>query len=595
MTRTVSNAQLSLLDEIFVDNFAGGGGASVGIELATGHPMTIAVNHDPDAIAMHKANHPYTKHYCESVWDIDPRTVCAGHKVALAWFSPDCKHFSKAKGGTPVKKKIRGLAWVVLRWAALVRPRVIMLENVEEFQTWGPVRRGRPIKSKRGQTFAQWKSQLEALGYQIEHRELRACDYGVPTIRKRFYLVARCDGQPIVWPTPTHGDPKSAEVKAGKLLPWHTAAECIDFTLPCPSIFGRKTPLKPNTMQRVARGLDKFVVKNPQPFIVQCKFNNQPESVMEPLRTITSVNAHMLTTPVMTAIGQTGFAADRSYSVNDPVRTIVTKAEQCLMAPVMTPIGYGERKGEYTRATDIDKPLSTIVAANKHFVSMPFISKYFGGVVGTDTTSPLPTVTATDHNALAAAHLLEYYGNAQDGLSLDDPLHTITAKDREAVVTSHLCVLRNNMDGKAIEEPLPTITAGGGHLAEVRTVITKIDQSVNLQRWPEVRQLLNQYCGYQLADDEVLLFFFGGCLWYISDIGLRMLEPRELATAQGFCRDYILCFPYKKKMYSKAAQTARIGNSVSPMMAAALVRCNLPEYCTERLTTVAELNERIAV
>ncbi|MEG0854565.1 MAG: DNA cytosine methyltransferase [Angelakisella sp.] len=596
----MSYAQCNLLEEIFVDNFAGGGGASVGIELATGKPVAIAVNHDPDAIAMHSKNHPYTHHYQESVWNIDPVDVCAGRKVALAWFSPDCKHFSKAKGGTPVNKQIRGLAWIVLRWAGTVRPKVIILENVEEFQTWGPVRRGRPVKSKKGQTFMKWVSQLEKLGYKIEWRELRACDYGTPTIRKRFYLVARCDSKPIVFPTPTHGDPKRREVQEGTLLPWRTAAECIDFTLPCPSIFSRKKPLANNTLQRVARGLDKFVVKNPQPFIVQVNHsggfrgqstdeplqtvtakhgygvvtpqlspyvtynnaNNVPGGVDEPLRTITTGNRCLLTTPIMTAIGQTG-GGDRSYFPSEPLRTIVSKAEQCIVAPVMTPIGYGERDGQYTRATSIEQPLGTIVAANKFFVS--------------------------------AAHLLEYYGNGQDGLSMDDPLHTITSKDREAVVTSHLCVLRNNMDGKDVREPIPTITAAGGHIAEVRTIITKMHPDIDLQYWPEVRQLLNQHCEYQLAEDEVLLFSFGGCLWYISNIGLRMLEPRELATANGFLPDYKLNFVYNGRPYSKSAQVARIGNSVCPPVAEALVRANLPEYCVKKIGSIEELINRMAV
>ena len=586
-------AQTNLFEGIIVDYFAGGGGASVGIELALGHPVTIAVNHDPEAIAMHRANHPYTKHLCESVWDVDPRAECAGRKVGLAWFSPDCKHFSKAKGGTPVSKNIRGLAWVVLRWAGTVRPRVIFLENVEEFLTWGPVRRGKPVKAKRGQTFQKWKAQLEGLGYTVDYRILKASDYGVPTIRKRLYLVARCDGQPIVWPEPTHGDPKAKGFDPKKLKPWRTAAECIDFKLPTTSIFGREKPLKPNTMQRITRGVEKFVLKNPQPFIVQVNHDGgfRGQSIDEPLQTITAKHGYGVVAPVVTKFQQNSLG----QSPDAPLDTVMAGATRFgLAAPVMTPIGYGERDGQYTRAVSVEQPLGTIVAANKHFLSVTFISKYFGGVVGADIENPLPTVTATDHNALAAAHLLEYYGNAQAGLPLDSPLHTVTTKDRESVVTSHLCVLRNHMDGKDLREPLPTITATG-HFAEVRTIITKVRPEDDLQHWPEVRQLLNTYCGYTLAEDEIILLWMGGCLWYISDIGLRMLEPRELATAQGFCRDYKLAFPYRKKTYPKAAQVARIGNSVSPMMATVLVRANLPELCGQPITTVAELEERIAI
>ena len=284
--------------ELIVDNFAGGGGASTGIELAIGRSVDIAINHDPAAIAMHKANHPTSKHYCESVWEVDPMEATAGDKVGLAWFSPDCKHFSKAKGGKPVEKKIRGLAWIVLKWAGKVRPRVIILENVEEFQTWGPLKKGRPIKNRKGETFRKWKEQLESLGYVVDHRELKACDYGAPTIRKRFFLIARCDGKKIVWPEPTHGNPNSLEVQAGLLKPWKTAADIIDWEIPCKSIFERKKPLAENTLKRIAKGLEKFVFNNPEPFIV--------------------------------SIGQTGFSKDRSRSIHDPLNTIVSKAEACL-------------------------------------------------------------------------------------------------------------------------------------------------------------------------------------------------------------------------------------------------------------------------
>ena len=272
--------QTSLLDEIIVDNFAGGGGASTGIELAAGRPVDIAINHDPDAILMHRTNHPYTTYYQASVWDVDPVEVCRGRQVGLAWFSPDCKHFSKAKGGKPVSRNIRGLAWIVLRWAGTVRPRVIILENVEEFQTWGPVRRGHPVKSKSGQTFRQWTEQLRALGYALEWRELVAADYGAPTTRKRFFLVARCDGRPIVWPEATHAPADSPEVKTGIKKPWRSAAEIIDWSLPTPSIFDSKEkirerygitairPLAGNTLRRVARGIDKFVIRAAEPFLV---------------------------------------------------------------------------------------------------------------------------------------------------------------------------------------------------------------------------------------------------------------------------------------------------------------------------------------
>lgn len=270
------------MNEIVVDNFAGGGGASTGIEIAIGRSVDIAINHDPAAIAMHRANHPATKHYQEDVWKVDPAEACAGRPVALAWFSPDCKHHSKAKGGKPVSKKIRGLAWVAVKWAKAVRPRVIMLENVEEFQDWGRLdEKSRPDPRYKGETFRRFVLQLERLGYHVEHRLLRACDYGAPTIRKRFFLIARCDGKPIVWPEPTHAAPDSIEVAAGAKKPWVPVADVLDFDLPCPSIFASSEeimeqygiravrPLSENTMKRIARGLMKFVVNNPKPFIVQ--------------------------------------------------------------------------------------------------------------------------------------------------------------------------------------------------------------------------------------------------------------------------------------------------------------------------------------
>ena len=319
-----------------MDSFAGGGGASTGIELATGRPVNIAINHDPDAILMHKTNHPYTEHYQASVWDVDPRKVCRGRPVGLLWASPDCKHFSKAKGGKPVEKKIRGLAWIVLRWAGTVRPRVIILENVEEFQTWGPVRRGHPVKSKAGQTFYKWLSQLQDLGYSVEWRELVAADYGTPTTRKRFFLVARCDGAPIVWPESTHAPEGSREVLEGRKKPWRSAAEIIDWFLPCPSIFDTREqileqyglsaqrPLRPNTMRRVARGVDKFVIKSGNPFLVVVNHAGsfRGQTMEEPLQTITAKHGYGVVSPAMIQYHTEQTERVRGQSVTDPIMTI---------------------------------------------------------------------------------------------------------------------------------------------------------------------------------------------------------------------------------------------------------------------------------
>lgn len=461
--------QYSFFSELIVDNFAGGGGASTGIELATGRYVDIAINHDPDAILMHKTNHPYTTHYCESVWEVDPVKICEGHPVGLMWLSPDCKHFSRAKGGKPVDKNVRGLAWIAVKWAATVKPRVIILENVPEFVTWGPLKGGYPDKNKIGTTFRSFVNALKLHGYEVDWKELRACDYGAPTIRKRFFLIARCDGKPIIFPEPTHG--------AG-LKPYRTAAECIDWSIPCKSIFGRSKPLAEKTMKRIARGLDKFTLRADEPFIV--------------------------------------------------------------------PIGYGERSGQAPRVNSISGPLSTIVSTVKQSVVIPSVQKYFGGVVGSSLSDPLGTVTAQDHNALlspyliqyhsetvshevrgqalnepiltvdasnryglTAAHIVKYY-SGDNSSDCNAPLGTVTTHDRCGLVESHLCVLRNNEDCKPLTEPLPTVCTSAGHFAEIRTRLCKYPPEIDLGHWSEVRKLLNEYCGYSIADDEVLLLNIDG-------------------------------------------------------------------------------------
>lgn len=528
--------QINILDEIIVDNFAGGGGASTGIELATGRPVTIAINHDPDAILMHKTNHPYTEHYQESVWDIDPVEVCRGRKVGLAWFSPDCKHFSKAKGGKPVDKNIRGLAWIVLKWAGTVRPRVIILENVEEFQTWGPVRKGKPVKSHQGETFQKWKSQLEALGYVVEHRELKACDYGAPTIRKRFFLIARCDGKPIVWPKPTHGSKDSPEVKSGKLKPYKTAADCIDFDLPCPSIFNRKKRLANNTLKRIAKGLDKFVIKEHNPYLISNKApyimcnntNNVGKGISSPIPTITTGNRNYLISPYLSQLNHSGENM-RGQSTAQTMPTITAKHGFAYIAPSLIQYHSETAKGE-VRGQKINNPIFTVDGSNRYGLQIPYLSKFYGGVVGAGIKRPVPTVTAIDHNALTAPFL------------------------------------------------------------------TKHSPGCNLGYWNKVRELLNTYTDWNLADDEILIFNINGVEYFIYDIGLRMLQPKELYRAQGFPNDYIIDHDYTGKKYPKTKQVARCGNAVPPAFAKALVQANLPEMCKGvDIASMYELNDRIAV
>lgn len=530
--------QTSFFDVLFVDSFAGGGGASTGIEMATGHPVAIAINHDESAIMMHKRNHPYTEHYREDIWQVDPIKATHGQHVRLAWFSPDCKHFSRAKGAALVDKHIRGLAWVVLRWAGMVHPDVIMLENVPEFVTWGPVRKGKPIKSKAGQTYQKWHKQLSDLGYKIESRELCAADYGAPTIRTRFCLIARRDGRPIVWPERTHAPANSSEVLMGKCEPWRAAAEIINWGLPCYSIFETKAeikekygvntvrPLKPNTMQRIARGLDKFVIKSDNPFIMSSNSGNAPHGAGEPL----------------------------------PTATIETRNN--LIAPSLIQY-HSEQSAKEVRGQRVNEPLRTIDAANRY--------------------------------GLTAAFLTEWYGNARDGIDIREPVQTITAKDRESITVVHIAKFKGKDKGQTVREPLQTITASAGEFAMIGTTVQKYAGPQELKYWPRVREMLNSYCGYTLADDEILLFGIAESRYFISDIGLRMLTPRELYDAMGFPHDYIIDRDVTGRPISRADQVARCGNAVCPAVSEAMVRANLLECAKKKYGSMDELHEAMAV
>lgn len=560
-------SQLNFIDEIIVDNFAGGGGASTGMELATGRPVAIAINHDPDAILMHKTNHPFTEHLQASVWDVDPRKVCRGRPVGLAWFSPDCKHFSKAKGAALVDRNIRGLAWIVLRWAGTVRPRVIILENVEEFVTWGPVRKGKPVKKKSGQTFRKWKQQLLELGYDVEHREIVAADLGAPTTRKRFVLIARCDGRPIVWPERTHGPRDSAEVLDGRLLPWRSAAEIIDWSVPCYSVFASKKelkekygvnavrPLADNTMRRVIRGVDKFTIRSGKPFIVECN--------------------------------HTG--AGHMKDMEAPLGTVLAKHTAGIVAPSL--IQYHTEQKEHVRANGLGEPLPTVDASNRYGLTTAQLVEYFGNGQPIDVRKPMHTVTSHDREAVVCAHISKYYGGIV-GADASEPLPTVTAIDHNAVTAAHIVEFKGQDIGQDIRKPLRTITASAGEFADCRTELIRADGS-ELGHWPEVRALLNRHCGYELADDEILLLEIGGVRYFIADILLRMLTPRELYNAMGFPPDYIIDRDYLGNEYGKAKQVARCGNAVCPPMATALVRANLPEWCTQRYETMAQFEKAV--
>lgn len=578
--------------ELIVDNFAGGGGASTGIELATGYSVDIAINHDPEAIKMHKANHPNTEHYCENVWAVDPVKACKGHPVALAWFSPDCKHFSKAKGGKPKDKNIRGLAWVACRWAGLVRPRVIMLENVEEFKTWGPLgRRHHPIKAKQGETFQKFVQQLTDLGYEVQFRELIAADYGAPTMRKRFFMIARCDGKPIVWPEPTHAPADSEEVKAGLKKPYVGAYTQIDFSRPCPSIFDTSEeikekygiravrPLAQKTMDRIARGFIKFVLNNPKPFIIQCNHGGErrPNDIREPMPTITGKHGYGIVEPYMVQIGQTGFTKDRSKDVREPLTTIVSKNEHCLIEPTLAP--YMGKNTTNHPGGNCKDPIHTITTGNQQCLISPTLIQYHSetskdGVRGQTIKDPIMTVDSSNRYGLVASFLHKYYDGGYKGAgeTVENPLPTVTAWDHNSVVTANLIQMNNHCDGKDIRQPLPTITAGDGHFGEVRAFLIKYYGQGTGQ---DIKDPLDTVT----AQDRFGLVTINGTDYQIVDIGLRMLEPRELYGCQGFPDDYIIDHDYTGKTYPRSEQVRRCGNAVCPPIPAALVRANLPELC----------------
>ena len=546
--------------ELVVDNFAGGGGASTGIELATGYSVDIAINHDPEAIRMHKVNHPNTEHYCENVWAVDPVKACNGHPVGLAWFSPDCKHFSKAKGGKPKDKNIRGLAWVACRWAGLVRPRVIMLENVEEFKTWGPLNRGHhPIKSKQGKTFERFVQQLTDLGYEVDFRELVAADYGAPTMRKRFFMIARCDGEPIVWPEPTHGPADSEKVEEGLLKPYVGAYTQLDFSLPCPSIFDTSEeikekygiravrPLAPKTMDRIARGIKKFVLENPEPFIIQCNHGGErrPNDIREPMPTITGKHGYGVVEPYLVQCKYNNEAQD----VRKPIGTLTTVGSHLLVEPKLAPI----------------------------------IDKAYGGNyqgAGSKVDEPIDTITTVDHNRLIVPTLIQYHSEMTQGevrgQTIKEPVMTIDGSNRYGLVASFLSKFYKSGTGQNLREPLHTITTSPGHFGEVRAFLIKYYGEGTGQNIKEPLDTIT-------SKDRFGLVTIEGVDYQIVDIGLRMLEPKELYGCQGFPDD-IIDHDYTGKTYPRSEQVRRCGNAVCPPIPAALVKANLPELCVAERT-----------
>lgn len=498
--------------EISAVLFAGLGGSSLGEQAATGRSPDIAINHWPVAIAVHAANHPTTKHYIEDVFEVKPLEATAGRPVALLWLSPDCTHHSKAKGGKPRDQGIRALAWSAIPWARDVRPRVIMLENVEEFLQWGPLdEAGQPIKERRGETFREWVTALEQLGYVVEWRKLRAHDYGAPTKRTRLFVIARCDGKPIRWPAPTHGP---------LARPYRTAGDCIEWGLPCPSIFDRERPLVAKTQARVARGADKFVLRSARPFLV--------------------------------AVNHGGDRNDlRVHDIDAPMPTITggCRGSHALVIPYLVHRSNGERVGQAPRIYDVQEPLGTIVAqGQKHALCAAFLAKHYGDrptggwVGGAALDEPLGTVTMRDHHSLVAAYLCRYNGQSREQ-SCADPLTTIDTKDRFALVQARIAVppLTPDMEPRA----------------------------------REVAAFLRRH-GYNVPG-EFATVAVDGIELVVWDLGMRMLVALELFRANGFPDDYKVDVVIDGKPISKTNQIRLCGNAVPPQWPEELIAANFAE------------------
>ena len=634
--------------ELIVDSFAGGGGASTGIEWALGRSPDYAINHDDAALSMHAVNHPDTVHVSKNIWKVVPDELVGRRPVGLAWFSPDCKHFSKAKGGKPVKRNIRDLAWVVVLWAKRVRPRVICLENVEEFRDWGPVGEdGQPCKVRKGQTFKAWVRELERLGYKVRHWELRACDYGAPTIRKRLFLVARRDGLPIVKPAPTHGPPADPDVIAGQeearrtggstgthKKPWRTAVEIIDWSLPCPSIFDTseeikqkwglraKRPLADATLARIAKGVMRYVVNAEKPFLISVAHGysggRREYPIDDPIGTQTgTANAHALIVPHVSKFmsGSVGHGVDEPLAtvtansfhkrpggaaplgvvsavltgcggragqspprgVEEPMATLTAKPDHVLAAPTLIQTGYGERPGQAPRVPGLDKPIGTQVAgASKHAVVAAFMAQHNAGprpgLPGHSVDEPISTLTAAgSQQQLVASHLMMMRNSAKPWTAPDEPMHTITACGAYPhLVGAHLLNMRgSDRRGAPADTPAPTVTANGNHAALVAAFLDSYygtDQAARLDG-PMPTETVRERRALVTVEIE-------GRTFVITDIGMRMLTPRERFRAQGFPDDYEIETGHDGRAFTQAQQGSMCGNSVCPQVAEAIVRAN---------------------
>ncbi|RMV39703.1 DNA cytosine methyltransferase [Pseudomonas syringae group genomosp. 3] len=649
-------------DEIVVDFFCGGGGAGTGLEMGLGRTVSVAKNHSPAAISMHTVNHPGAKHFTTDVFDGDPDTECGGKAVGWFHMSPDCTHHSQAAGGQPRKREIRNLSWIGLKWAGKKKPRVISLENVKQILQWGPLvakrckSTGRVVKlgggiaapgevvpvdqqflvpdpARRGQTWAVFVAELERLGYAVEWRVIRACDFGAPTSRERLFMIARCDGQPIVWPEPTH-----AKRPAKGQKPWRTAAECIDFTDLGKSIFGRKKDLAPATLRRVAKGMKKFVIDNPAPFIVPIAnwSGETVQSANEPLRTVTSYpkgGALSVVTPVMVGAGGPEYSG-KPTSAEQPVGTLLTQNHRGFAAASLVQLGNGDKPGAAPRSADMHDPLGTIMASGgKYAIAAAHLVKFRFDDSGKALDEPLPTITSggnyqrpagaahamgvstvfmsqmnggfnTTHakgvdepmttvtntgsqQQLVAASLVHLRGNC-DARDTADPLHTISAGGQHhGLVTAFMERQFGASVGQPLDEPAPTVTAGGGGKSSVVSLKLSPEHEEGALR---VAAFLISYYGTEnvsgagepaptiTTKDRLALVtvMVKGTPYVIVDICLRMLNPSELYKAQGFPADYVITHGADGKPFTKTQQVHMCGNSVSPPPMAALARANDP-------------------
>ena len=594
---------------LIVDSFAGGGGASTGIEMALGRSPDIAINHSADALAMHAVNHPDTLHLDSNIWDVSPREVTGGRHVGLFWASPDCKHFSKAKGGKPMDRNIRDLAWVVVRWAEEAKPDVIILENVEEFVTWGPLGNdGRPIVELRGHTFEDWTRRLKRAGYKVQWRELRACDYGAPTIRKRFFMIARRDGKPIVWPARTHGDPKKAEdaklIRAGRLKPWRTAAEIIDWSLPCPSIFDTADeimakygvrairPLADATMRRIARGVVRYVLEAKKPFVVKFQSGATGHSIDEPLATVTAnsfVKRPGGSAPLGVVVpsfvgcgGRAGQSAPRGG--DEPTGTMTAKADGCVVAPYLVP-RYQEREGQNPRVRSVEVPTATIVpGGNEGVLAAVHMSRFTQNGIGHGADEPVDTVMAGAPKFGVVAAFMAKHNTGVVGNDMREPVSTLTAGgafgvSQHGVVAAHLQNMRGSdrRDASA-DAPVPTLSAQGTHAALISGFLTKYyGEGLPNQAADEPLHTLTTLPRHGLVTVEI-----DGATYAIADIGMRMLTPRERFRAQGFPDSYIIDRRLDGTPITATVQGSCCGNSVCPPLAEALVRANCGELAEFR-------------